>query len=97
MTAALKFWISEVEGLYYLYSENKGTDQLQAYSETDLHLCFLYARNQFSCNKAHIRTAYVWDVIRSKREKVISPCSEHTVFLVTRRQAKFMLNYMYLS
>ena len=56
-----------------------------------------YARNQFSCNKAHTRTPYVWDVIRSKREKVISPCSEYIVFLVTRRHAKFILNYMYLS
>ena len=41
MAAALKFWILEVEGLYYLNSENKRTDQLQGYNETDLHLCFL--------------------------------------------------------
>ena len=24
----LKFWIKEVEGLYYVYSVNKGADQL---------------------------------------------------------------------
>ena len=36
----LKFWIKEVEGLYYSCSENKGADQLPVYSEADLHLCF---------------------------------------------------------
>ena len=31
-------WIKKVEDLYYLYSENKGDDQLHSYSETDLRL-----------------------------------------------------------
>ena len=31
MARGLKFWISEVEGLYYLSSENKGADQLRSY------------------------------------------------------------------
>ena len=35
----LKFLIYEVEGLYYLCSENKGADQLRSYREADLHLC----------------------------------------------------------
>ena len=30
----------EVEGLYYLCSENKGADQLRGYREADLRLCF---------------------------------------------------------
>ena len=36
----LKFWIYEEEGLYYLFSENKGADQLRGYREADLCLCF---------------------------------------------------------
>ena len=35
-----KFRILEVEGLYYLCSENKGADQLRDYCEADLRLCF---------------------------------------------------------
>ena len=40
MAGGLKFWIKKVEGLYYLCSENKGTDQLRGYREADLRLCF---------------------------------------------------------
>ena len=29
-----------MEGLYYLFSENKGADQLRGYREADLRLCF---------------------------------------------------------
>ena len=29
-----------MEGLYYLYSENKGADQLRGYCEADLRHCF---------------------------------------------------------
>ena len=36
----LKFWSYEVEGLYYLCSENKGADQLRNYCAADLSLCF---------------------------------------------------------
>ena len=35
-----KFWIYEVEGLYFPSSENKGADQLRGYREADLRLCF---------------------------------------------------------
>ena len=35
-----KFRISEVEGLYYPCSENKGAGQLRGYREADLRLCF---------------------------------------------------------
>ena len=40
MARGLKFGINEREGLYYLCSENKGTDQLRGYREADLRLCF---------------------------------------------------------
>ena len=40
MARGLKFRIEEVEGLYYLCSENKGADQLRGYREADLRLCF---------------------------------------------------------
>ena len=39
MARDLKFCISEVEGLYYLSSENKGADQLCGY------LCFCIRKN----------------------------------------------------
>ena len=40
MARSLKFRIQEEEGLYFLSSENKGTDQLRSYCEADLRLCF---------------------------------------------------------
>ena len=40
MARSLKFWVTEVEGLYYLCGENKGADQLCDYREADLRLCF---------------------------------------------------------
>ena len=46
MARDLKFWIKKVEGLYYLCSENKGTDQLCSYWAADLHLCFRICKRQ---------------------------------------------------
>ena len=40
MARGWKFWIQEVEELYYPCSENKVTDQLHSYCEADLRLCF---------------------------------------------------------
>ena len=37
---SLKFQIQEGEGLYYPFSENKGTDQHCGYRKADLCLCF---------------------------------------------------------
>ena len=54
MARGLKFGIYEIEGLYYLCSENKGTDQLRGYREADLRLCFAYAEIRFSHVVAHI-------------------------------------------
>ena len=33
------YWMTLVEGLYYLCGENKGADQLRGYPEADLRLC----------------------------------------------------------
>ena len=50
----LKFWIYVEEGLYYLCSENKGTDQLRGYREAGLHLCFCICKLLvFSCGSSH--------------------------------------------
>ena len=55
MTRGLKFRIQEVEGLYYLCSENKGADQLRGYREADLRLCFRYAKSRFSHDAAQYK------------------------------------------
>ena len=49
----LKFWISEVEGLYYLCSENRSTMQLICIS---CALVFAYAKSRFFHNIAHFST-----------------------------------------
>ena len=48
LARGLKFQIKEVEGLYYLCSENKGADQLCGYREADLRLCFRICKKFFS-------------------------------------------------
>ena len=53
----LKFRIKEVEGLYYLCSENIGADQLCGYRTADLGLCFCIYKSRFSHDAAHI-TSY---------------------------------------
>ena len=40
MARGLRLWISNVEGLFYLCSENKGADQLRSNCRADQHLCF---------------------------------------------------------
>ena len=44
----LKFPIKEEEGLYYLYGENKGADQLLGNRTADLRLCFPICKKQVS-------------------------------------------------
>ena len=56
MARSLKFWIEEIEGSYYLCSENKGADQLRSYREADLQLCFRIAKRWFSHDEAQIKT-----------------------------------------
>ena len=50
----LKFRIQEEEKLYYMCSENKGTDQLRDYWAAYLRLCFCICKNRFSHDLAHI-------------------------------------------
>ena len=57
MVRSLIFWIKNVEGLYYLCSENKGTDQLRNYCRADdLRLCFCIGKKQVfsSCGPSHL-------------------------------------------
>ena len=44
----LEIWIKKVEGLYYLCSKDKGTDQLCCYRTADLRLCFGICNKQVS-------------------------------------------------
>ena len=55
----LKFRIYEVQGFYYLCSENKGADQLCGYSEADLRLCFRICKKPVFSR----RGSYVVDAI----------------------------------
>ena len=54
MVRDLKFRIKEKEGLYYLFSENKGPDQLCSYPTADLRLCFHICKSRFSHDAAHL-------------------------------------------
>ena len=54
MARGLKFRIYEVEGLYYLCSENKGADQPRGYREADLRLCFRICKKPFSHDEAQM-------------------------------------------
>ena len=40
MASGLKFQIHKVEGLYFLFYENNGADQLRGYRTADVRLCF---------------------------------------------------------
>ena len=46
MASVLKFLIKEVEGLYYLSTETKGTDQVRHYCAAHLCLCFRICKKQ---------------------------------------------------
>ena len=46
MSRGLKIQIYEVEGLYYLSSENKGADRVRGYHAADLCLCFCICEKQ---------------------------------------------------
>ena len=59
MARGLKFRIWEGEGLYYLCSENKGTDQIRGYREADLRLCFLTCKKQVFSRRSSYDTGKV--------------------------------------
>ena len=47
--------LEEVEGLYYLCRENKGSDQLHGYHAADLRLGFSHIqKSRFSHKTAHV-------------------------------------------
>ena len=48
MAKGLKFWIKKLEGLYYICSGNKDSDQLRGYREADLRLCFRICKTLIS-------------------------------------------------
>ena len=55
MSRGFDFFILEVEGLDYLFSENKGADQKCGYSATDLRLCIRREpHHRFSYDTANI-------------------------------------------
>ena len=56
MARGLKFQIKKVEGLYYLCSENKGTDQLAVTAKLICFFVFAHAKSLFSHDKAHLIT-----------------------------------------
>ena len=58
MARGSKFPIKKVEGLFCLYSENKGADQLCGYRTADPCLCFRICKNQFSHDAAHKEAKY---------------------------------------
>ena len=45
----------ESRGLYYLFSKNKGVDQLRGYSAADLWLYFASAKSKFSHDMALVK------------------------------------------
>ena len=54
MARGLKFQIQEEEGLYYLFREKRGADQLPCYRASDMPFIFAYAKSRFSHNAAQI-------------------------------------------
>ena len=67
MATGLKFRTNEVEGLYYLCSENKGADQLRGYREADLRLCFRI------CKKPVLSQRGSFNLNHSSLEKLSQP------------------------
>ena len=54
MVRGLIFHVQEEEGLYYLCSENKITDQLRGYPTADLRPAYAYAKIRFSTDMTHM-------------------------------------------
>ena len=69
MARGLKFRIKEVAGLHYLYSENKGADQLHGYREADLRLCYrtckkpVFSRRGSSIYLLHYQMHYYYSLL----------------------------------
>ena len=84
MARGLKFWIEVIEGLYYLYSENKGADQLRSYCAADLRLCFRI------CKKPVFSERGSFELLRDKNLGYVASkdSDQPRVFTVCRRKAK---------
>ena len=52
MASGLEFQIKKVEGLHYLWNENKGADQLHCYHMADLCFVSAYVKSRFSHDMA---------------------------------------------
>ena len=57
MARDLKFWILEVEGLYYPFGENKDADQLRGYRKADLRLCFRICKKPVFSRRGSYRSS----------------------------------------
>ena len=68
MARGLKFRIQEVEGLCYLFSENKGTDQLCGYCTADLRLCFSH-KQKSDILKMQLKYERILMAMGSQREQ----------------------------
>ena len=54
MVRGLKFWIKEVEGLYYVAKTKVLIDQAAVTAQLICAFVFAYAKNRFSHDVAHI-------------------------------------------
>ena len=54
MARDLKFWILEVEGVYYLYRENNGADQLRSTARLICAIVFAYAKKLVSKDATYL-------------------------------------------
>ena len=70
MARGLKFRIYEVEGLYYLFSENKGADQLRSYCAADLRLLKSWFSHSILSNPLYSPTQFVAACRFSAKENV---------------------------
>ena len=71
MARGLKFPIKVVDGLYYPFSENKGTDQLAVTAKLSCVFVFAYAKIRFSHDEARIKVSFELHVASRQ-------CSEKT-------------------
>ena len=69
MARGLKIRIYELEGLYYLSSENKSADQLRGHREADLRLCFRIYMQNFCFLTIRLKSKncgpsrFIWDLL----------------------------------
>ena len=82
MAGGLKIQILEVEGLYYLGSENKDADQLCSHCAADLRFCFRICKKRFSHDAAHL---FILHTVIFKHH-IYEPRYEKTSFLLMRKQ-----------